>query len=383
MKKYNTIIIGAGAAGLKAAAEITANGKSCLILDMGNAPARKITVSGGGRCNFTNADANVSRYFGKNPKFVKSAFAAVKPEHILQWAQGHGLNWIEKTAGQYFCASGANDIVDALLSDCKAADIKTNIVVSDVQKINDKFIVNNCWESTNLIVATGGVSYPNLGVSDIGYKIAKQFGHKIIPTSPGLVALKTDLFPIDLAGVSMPVEITIGKNKIVDAIMFTHFGIGGPAVYRASLYDLKENDLFINFMPNTDIKEWLETEKRTNGKQSVHTILSKKLPTRFAKSPVFLNKNIADVKKDELLCIVNTLNNFCIKKDTLKSRGFLTAEVTIGGVATDDVSSKSFESGLCGGLYFVGEVLDVTGDLGGFNLHWAFASGIIAGKSVI
>lgn len=384
MKKYDVIIIGAGAAGLSAGRTALNRGKSVLILDMGNEPARKVFVSGGGRCNFTNMAASYDRYFGQNPEFVRSALAQVKPVDILDWMESHNLSWVEKAPGQFFCATGSTDVVNALMNDVNGADIKFNTMVNGVEKNGDEFSVftdNESFTAKSVIVATGGISYPNLGVSDAGHIIAKQFGHKIIPVEAGLVGLKTNLFSPDLAGISMDVEITIGKKKIRDGFIFTHFGIGGPAVYRASMYNLN-NDFYINFAPKLDMYESLRDAKGKYGKKSITAVLSLFLPSNFTKWFVGdMTENIADVRDKDLMQIAQQINHFHIPGGTLKRRGFLSAEVVMGGVSTADVSSKTMESKKCPGLFFAGEVLDIAGDLGGFNLHFAWASGIVAGMN--
>ncbi len=386
MKIYDCIIIGGGASGMSAAAEITKNSKSCAILDMGGAPGRKIRVSGGGRCNFTNMAASVKTYFGKNPKFVQSALTQVKPTDILGWAREHNLSWVEKNQGQYFCADGAEKFLSKMMDDIKGVDIFLETTVMNAEFEKDIFIINtnkSKFYSKTLIIATGGISYPTLTVSDIGYKLAKDFGHKIIPPTPALVGLKTDLFSTDLSGVSLPVEIKIGKNIISDSLLFTHFGIGGPAAYRTSLYSISDYDFNINFLPNINVYDLLTNAKNTNGKKSISGFLSGLLPNAFIRWLISDNsRNIADYKNSEILEIANKINNFVIPKNTLKRRGLNSAEVILGGVSTENISSKTFESKLQPGLYFAGEVIDIAGDLGGFNLHFAFASGKIAGKSV-
>lgn len=384
MKKYDVIIIGAGAAGLSAARAALSINRKVLILDMGDKPARKVLVSGGGRCNFTNMAVSADRYFGKNPDFVRSVLARVKPTDILDWVAGHKIKWIEKTPGQFFCANSSQDIVDALTRDAQYADWVMNTRVEKVEHNHEQFIIQTdeqTYSAPALIVATGGISYPTLDVSDVGYTIAKCFGHKIIPVEPGLVALKTNLFDAQLAGLSVDVIISMGKKQIKDSLLFTHFGIGGPASYRASMYDLRQ-DMIINFLPNTDAFTWLTTTKKTDGKKSLHNVLSQKLPSKFAKWLVGDNtQNIADYKDSNLREIADYLNHYIIPGGSLKRRGLANAEVVMGGISTDEISSKTMESKLVPGLFFAGEVLDITGDLGGFNLHWAFASGLIAGRN--
>jgi len=383
MKKYDVIIIGGGAAGLSAARAALSNGRSVLVFDMGDKPARKVLASGGGRCNFTNMAANYDRYFGKNPEFVRSAIAKVKPSDILDWVKKHNLEYVEKAPGQFFCSTKSWDIVSALLADTKGAEIILNSTVLNVEKQNDEFTVstqNSNYYCKSIIITTGGISYPALDVSDFGYIVAKQFGHKIVPIEPGLVGLKTQIFSPDLSGISLSVEIKIDKKIISDSLLFTHFGIGGPAAYRASMFDLN-NDFHINFLPKINVYDLLTHAKKTDGKKLISTLLSFYLPSKFAKWICSdTNKNIADYKDSEISIIAQDVNDFIIPSGELKRLGLQNAEVVKGGVSTDFISSKTMESKLCPGLFFAGEVLDIAGDLGGFNLHFAFASGLTAGS---
>ena len=375
MKTFDIIIIGAGAAGLFFAARATRANKSTLVIDMGNTPARKVAISGGGKCNFTNLNADHKHYFGNNPDFTRGALARWTPTDTLNWIKSNNIKYHEKTPGQYF-AESAIDIVDMLLNNAKGTTFELNTTVHTVEKIDDKFIIkcdnNKTFATTKLIIATGGISYTNMGTSDIGYKIAKQFGHKIIPLRPGLCAIATKVFDAHLSGISLPVEITIGKEKILDKMLFTHFGIGGPAIYKTSVRNL-ENGFTINLIPDTDVFNWLKTMKQTNGKKQIKTILATKLPERIA--DFFANNNtsnIADWRDTELLDLTNKITKIKIDKFTLHN--FQSAEVTYGGVDTTHISSKTMESMLCNNLYFIGEVLDITGDLGGYNLQWAWSS---------
>lgn len=382
MKKYDLIIIGAGASGLFAARAALARGRTVAVFDMGNAPARKIAVSGGGRCNFTNMAASRDRYFGQNPDFVRSALANFSPTDMLTFMAEHNLSYVEKAPGQYFCASGAADVVNALVRDCVNADMILNTPITNIEKSGDDFIIyakNGIWTAASVVVATGGVSFANLGVSDVGYKIAKKFGHKIVPIEPGLVGLKARAFDAGLAGLSLPVEIMVGRCRVSDSLLFTHFGIGGPAAYRASLFDLSD-DMIINFAPGVDVFEWLKSARAKHGKKSLGSVLGLLLPAKLAKwFAGENNKNIADFRDADLATLATRINKFILPAGTLRRRGFDAAEVTSGGISTDMVSSKTMESKLCPGLYFAGEVLDIAGDLGGFNLHFAFASGNVAG----
>ncbi len=384
MKQYDVIIIGAGAAGLSVAGELVARGKSVLALDMGNTPARKVAVSGGGKCNITNMAAGVTRYFGENPNFVRGALSRVGPTDILQWCDRHKIKLYEKEPGRYFCADGAGVVVNALIHDAMGADIKYNHAVESVVRRDDQFIVvanDTTFCANSLIVATGGTSFGTLGVSDVGYKIAKSFGHKIVPVRPALCAMATSMFGPDFAGISIPVEITVARAKIQDNMLFTHFGIGGPAVYRASVRDISDG-ITINLCPGVDMFATLKNAKQKNGKRNISSILSEYLPVRIAK--YFSNndvRNIADWRDIEIRTIADRVNKTQIQSSDIKLYNMQSAEIVRGGVSTDDISSKTMESKLCPGLFFAGEVLDISGDLGGFNLHWAWASGRIAGRN--
>ena len=384
MKQYDVIIIGAGAAGLSAAAMATRRGRTVAVLDMGKTPARKVMASGGGNCNITNTDANRNRYFGENPDFVRGALSRVKPTDIIEWASEHNINLYQKTPGRYFCADGAEAVVHALMHDAGAAHFLYNTNVTGVTKTDARFYIqtNNAeYIAQSVIVATGGTSFGTLGVSDTGWKIAKSFGHKIIPVRPALCALDVVGATPDLAGISVPVRITIDKHSIEDYLLFTHRGIGGPATYRASVTDMND-DLHINFLPQIDILTVLRDAKRTNGRKSVINILATYMPQRVSKWIAGDNgRNIADIKDTDIINIANRISNTTIPRDKIKYNSIASAEVVRGGVDTRDISSKTMESKLCDGLFFAGEVIDIAGDLGGFNLQWAWASGRVAGEN--
>lgn len=385
MQKYDVIIIGGGAAGLTAARCAVARGRRTLVLDMGVAPARKVAASGGGRCNFTNDAAARNRYFGENPDFVRGALSRVTPADVLGWAREHNIKWTEKTPGQYFCATGAGDIVRALMNDARGGQIMQNTTVSDVTFSHGHFTITTnraTFQSDAVIVATGGVTFPTLLTSDIGYKIAKLFGHRIVPIRPALCAITTGAFPPELAGISMPVDVSVAGEHFSDSLLFTHSGVGGPAIYRATVRN-NDGNIIINLMPGVDAFELLRTARRAMGRKSVPTILSEHMPARVARwiARAATDKNIADLRDGTLRQIADHINKIVIPRGTYKYHGTPSAEVTRGGVSTDAVSSKTMESKLQPGLFFAGEVLDIAGDLGGFNLHWAWASGTVAGQN--
>lgn len=380
MKNFDVVIIGCGAAGLMAAAQLVRRKKSVLIVDMGDSPARKVAISGGGKCNFTNTSADFTHYFGKNPRFVMSALSQWSPQDTLDWARSHKIKFVEREHGRYFCKDDADEVLGALLQDIGKTEIKYNTNVNTLEKSGDEFFVRTDrgeFRTNSVIVATGGVSYPHLGVSNIGHVIAKHFGHKIEPVRPALCAIKTKRLSPQLAGISLPAEIKIGKTKLTGDLLFTHFGIGGPVVYRATLFGMQK--MQINFASNIDVLEFLRNAKHANGKKTAANILAEFLPNKLAHFFCDDTRHIADLRDSELRQIAESINKFEI--DDATAIGFQSAEVTMGGVSTDKVSSKTMESQLCDGLYFAGEVVDVTGDLGGYNLQWAFSSGFVAGTN--
>ena len=380
LSRYDVIIIGAGAAGLSAAGVLARRNKRVVVFDMGAQPGRKVLASGGGRCNITNLAVKYDRYFSENPDFVRGAISRVSPYDIINWADSHDIALVEKNAGQYFCAGGAGVVLDALMHDAHGVDFVYNTAVDCVRKDGDDFVVNGCV-ARSVIVATGGTSFGALGVSDAGHKIARAFGHRIVPVRPALCALAFDGAPTELAGVSLDAIITIGKRSVRDSLLFTHFGIGGPAAYRASLYDLSCG-ISINLVPDVDVFNELRDAKKTQGRKTVAGVLGQWMPARVAKWIVGADaRNIADVRDAELETIARQTSCLQVAGNKIKYHSMASAEVVRGGVDTNQVSSKTMESRICPGLYFVGEVLDVAGDLGGFNLHWAWASGRVAGEN--
>lgn len=380
MKTFDCIIIGAGAAGLFTAIQLVKRKKSVLIIDMGDKPARKIAISGGGNCNFTNTNADYTHYFGQNPRFVCSGLSQWTPNDTLNWVKSHNIDFIEKEPGRYFCKNGATEIVNALIHDIGNTEIKFNTNVIDVEKSNDKFVINTNngeFVAKSVIVANGGVSYPHLNVSNIGHIIAKKFGHKIEPIRPALCAIKTQKFSSELAGISLPVEITVNKKKLSGDLLFTHFGLGGPVIYRATLFNSKQ--IAINFAPNINVFDLLKNAKHKNGKKTVANILDEILPNKLAHFFCGNTQHVADLQDTQLKQIAETINHFEI--NDASAIGFQSAEVTFGGISTDKISSKTMESQIISGLYFVGETIDITGDLGGYNIQWAFSSAYTAGSN--
>lgn len=375
-QNFHSIVIGAGAAGLMCAKHIAKTG-SVLILEKQPQLAAKVKISGGGKCNFTNLGVSANNYLCTNPHFVKSALARFTPQDIIKILQQNHIKYEERQNQQMFAFS-AQEIADMLLKQCleKNVKIQTKCLIESVEKNNDIFKIETnfcCYTCDNLIVATGGVSYPKIGATDFGYKIARQFGHKIINPRPALVGLTTlpnlRNFCSDLAGVSVPVIITIGKKKIARDLLFTHLGISGPAVLIASLYWQSGQTFYIDFLNGQSLDYLL----RQQNKKTISQIISNVLPSNFAKKIVGdLDCKIENLSNKNKQLLNERLTKFAFTPQ--KTMGFDRAEVTAGGVDVSQISSQTMESKLCPHLFFIGEVLDVTGELGGFNLHWAWAS---------
>lgn len=373
---FKSIVIGAGASGLMCAAHIADDG-SVLILEKQSQIAAKVKISGGGRCNFTNLGVASANYLCTNKHFVKSALARFTPQDIVKILQQNHLKFEERQNGQLFAFSAA-DVAGMLWKRCaeKKVKLQTNCEINKVSRVNDIFrIETNCgvFICENLIVASGGVSYPKIGATDLGYKIAGQFGHKIINPHPALVGLVAPAvirsFFSELAGISVSVIITVDKKKICGDLLFTHLGISGPAVLNASLYWQNGQKLYIDFLNGHSFEKLAEQQS----KKSVSQILSTVLSAKFAKRLVVgLDCNIENLSNKNKQILNDRLNNYAFTPQ--KTMGFDRAEVTAGGVDVSQISSQTMESKLCPHLFFIGEVLDVTGELGGFNLHWAWAS---------
>lgn len=373
---FKSIIIGAGASGLMCAEHISDSG-SVLILEKQPQIAAKVKISGGGKCNFTNLGVSDQNYLSANKHFVKSALARFRPQDILKIMQQNRLNYEERQNRQIF-AFNASDVADMLLKRCLAKQVKiqTNCNIKNISKENNVFKIETnfaVFTSDYLIVATGGMSYSKIGATDYGYKIARQFGHKIINPRPALVGLvsKPDLrnFCSDLAGISLPVTVVIDKKKIKRDLLFTHLGVSGPAILNVSLYWQSGQTVYIDFLNGQSFYTLLE--KQT--KKTISQILSQIIPANLAKKLVGdLDCNIENLSNKNKQLLNERLTHFSFIPQ--KTMGFDRAEVTAGGVDVSQISSQTMESKLCPHLFFIGEVLDVTGELGGFNLHWAWAS---------
>lgn len=392
---YDVIIIGAGAAGLMGAIAARERGKSVLILESNPKPGLKILISGGGRCNFTNKQVSQEDFISNNPHFCKSALHQFTQHDFIQWVRDAQIPFYEKTLGQLFCKNTSKEILDLLLGKAlgETSQLKTGVKVTSVQKEGGLFLVaigNEKYQAKNLIIATGGLSLPKLGASDFGYRIAKQFGHTIITLDPaldGFVFSKKDRQQFgDLTGISLNVCLKADKRSFTENILFTHVGISGPAALKGSLFWYKGEAIVIDFLPHIpDFFRWIEEKRKTEPKKIITNVLAQELVTRFAEQVVKVCKlddvQMANLSKKQAEQLEQSLKNFSfIPQSTV---GYEKAEVTRGGVDTKEISSKTMESKLVPGLYFIGEILDVTGLLGGYNFQWAWSSGWVAGENVM
>ncbi|MCD9186151.1 MAG: NAD(P)/FAD-dependent oxidoreductase [Pyrinomonadaceae bacterium] len=386
--KFDAIIIGGGAAGLFCAAEAGKYGRKVLVIEHNAQVGRKILISGGGRCNFTNAGTKAENFISKNPHFCKSALARYTPQDFIELVKKHRIEFYEKKLGQLFCKESSRLIVEMLLAECRTGkvEIRTNCSVKNVEK-NEFFELETNkgkFVSESLVIATGGLSFPKIGATDFGYKIARQFGLKIIETRPALVPLvfeKIDQSYKRLAGVSIDTIVSSGKSSFRENILFTHRGLSGPAILQISNYWQKEKAVSLDILPNENALELLE--KNRESKQNLDNFLSRFLPNRFAEVFTelnFPNKPLYQLNRKEIEKIAENLNHWQVKFN--ETEGFHKAEVTLGGVDTNELSSQTMETKRVKNLYFIGEVADVTGWLGGYNFQWAWASAFAAAQSL-
>ena len=389
---WDVVVIGAGAAGMMCAAVAGQRGRKVLVLESAKAPGEKIRISGGGRCNFTNLHASPTQFLSANPHFCISALSRYRPADFIALVRRHRIGWHEKSLGQLFCDGSAVQIIDMLLAEMKeaGAELRLNAQVQYVEKTADGFTVQlssgDVLACGALVVASGGKSIPKMGATDFGYRLAEQFRLRLTETRPALVPLTFDgellerLAP--LAGVAAPVRVACGKTSFDEALLFTHRGLSGPAILQISSYWREGKEIAIDLLPGINAMEALRTARQENGKQLASTFLASLLPRRLA-------KEIADTDYDgalgglsdaKLKILAAQLNDWRILP--AGTEGYRTAEVTLGGVDTRDLDSKTMQARAVPGLYFIGEVVDVTGWLGGYNFQWAWSSGWCAGQAV-
>ncbi|QIZ78267.1 NAD(P)/FAD-dependent oxidoreductase [Ferrimonas lipolytica] len=391
--KCDVVVIGAGAAGLMAAATAAKRGRSVVVLDHAKQAGKKILISGGGRCNFTNMEVLPSNFLCTNPHFVKSALAQYSNWDFISMVCEHGISYHERDHGQLFCDDSAKDIVKMLLAECDKgqASIRLRTNINDVVNTEFGFRVqtsNGLFECQSLIVASGGLSMPKLGATPYGYQLAQQFGLTVMPTRAGLVPLT--LQPEDkqhfepLSGISLTTTVSANQGpSFTEQLLFTHRGISGPSVLQASNYRGVGEPVTVDLLPSDDVSDKLTQAREKHPKRLLQTVLSEWLPGRLAEALMakqqWPNEQLCQLNKMQLDNIASTLNGWQLKP--AGDEGYRTAEVTLGGVDTDQISSKTMECKTVNGLYFAGEVMDVTGWLGGYNFQWAWASGYVAGSN--
>lgn len=391
VRECDVIVIGAGAAGLFCAAEAGRRGRRVLVLEHADRVGKKIGISGGGRCNFTNIYSSAENFLSANPHFCKSALARYTPADFISLVVKHGIPYHEKKLGQLFCDGSSQQIIDMLLRECSDAgvEIRCGCHVTKLQR-PDSFSVettHGSFASASVVIATGGLSVAPLGATDFGYRIARQFGLRIEEPRPGLVALtlpseiQKRLAP--LSGVSLDVLVSCGGQEFRENMLITHRGLSGPAILQISSYWKPGEPISINLLPDHDVLDILTGDDSESSEIELATLLSRYLPRRFARAwrQIFApSKPLHRYDRHELRDIAQKIHDMQITPSG--TEGFKKAEVTTGGVATTELSSRTMEAKRVPGLYFIGEVVDVTGQLGGHNFQWAWASGYAAGGFV-
>jgi predicted Rossmann fold flavoprotein len=392
MESFDVVVVGAGAAGMMCAIEAGRRGRRVLVIDHAKAAGEKIRISGGGRCNFTNTRTGPNAFLSENPRFCISALRRFTPADIVARVEAHGVAWHEKTLGQLFCDGSAMQVVNLLLDEMRAAgvELRLSTEVEAVARDGDGFTLTTrggALACRSLVIATGGKSIPKMGATGFGYELAAQFGVRVTPTRPALVPLtfETGLLSrlAPLAGVALDVRVRCGKTAFDEAMLFTHRGLSGPAILQISSYWREGEAIEIDMAPGVDVFDLLRRARSDSPKQAVATVLGRILPARLAQRIVETEGaggNIADASDKTLRRVASSVNAWCVKP--VGSEGYRTAEVTLGGVDTAALDQRTMEARAVPGLFFVGEVVDVTGWLGGYNFQWAWASGWCAGQAV-
>ena len=391
-RNFEVIVIGAGAAGLMCAIEAGKRNKKVLIIEHSSKIAEKIRISGGGRCNFTNLYSNSENFLSNNKHFCKSAFSKYTQNDFIDLVKKHKIKFHEKKFGQLFCDHSAKDIIEMLIAECEIQKVEISLnteIKSMIQRENLYILetVKNKFECSSVVVATGGLSIPKIGASDFGYKIANQFNLKVTNLYPALVPLtfKDDIleFCKSLAGVSIEASVKINKTIFNEGLIFTHRGISGPSILQISSYWKPDRNIEINLLPLNSMDKTLKERRVKTPKQNISNVLSDFLPNKLAMAITSLlntNQKIGEASNSTL----NKISNFINKLNVLPTgtEGYKTAEVTLGGIDTNEINSATMECKKYSGLYFIGEVVDVTGHLGGHNFQWAWSSGYVAGQNV-
>ena len=391
MNNYDVVIIGAGAAGMMCAIAAGQRGRKVLLLDHTDQIGKKVLISGGGRCNFTNLLIEPENYLSNNPHFCKSALSRFSQYDFIDFVEKHGVSYYEKISGQLFCNGKSAEIVNILLKECHTVgiSIQTKCAIEKIKKENDFIISTKLGDyfAESLVIATGGLSMPKIGATGFGFTVAKQFEIKVIACQPGLVPLsfRDELLKglIDLSGISVDASVSCNGQIFRGFILFTHKGLRGPAILQISNYWQSGDEIIINLLPDIDlektIKNWQKERPKSELKKQIGYLLTQRLARIFLRSSYY-DKPVKQYDEKEIIVIASIFHQWRISPSG--TEGYRKAEVTKGGIDTNELSSKTFETRKVKGLYFVGEVIDVTGWLGGFNLQWAWSSGYCAGQYV-
>ena len=388
-EKFDVIIIGAGAAGLMCAIKAGERNRKVCLIDHCKNIGEKIRISGGGKCNFTNLNIKTENFISQNPNFCISALKQFTQYDFINLVKKNGIKFHEKKMGQLFCDNSSRDIINMLMDECKKNNVSIikSISIKSIVKNRKKFKCESekyVFISDALVISTGGLSIPKIGASSFGYDIAKKFDLKIIQTKPALVpfTFEGEILEMckELSGVSLNTIVNIGKIFFSDGLLFTHRGISGPAILQISSYWNPNEKININLLSNIDMSNFIKLKKKSNPKGQLQFIMSNIFPKRLVTQMISNNKRLAEISNKDFLNIETKLKNWLVHPSG--TLGYDKAEVTQGGVDTNEISSKTMESKKIKGLYFIGEVLDVTGHLGGYNFQWAWSSGYVAGKSV-
>ena len=387
---FDVIIIGSGAAGMMCAIESGKRGKTVLLIDHSKKIGEKIRISGGGRCNFTNLNTQSSKFISKNNKFMVSALSQYTQYDFIKLVESHKIKFHEKKLGQLFCDESSQQIIDMLLVECKKSGVTLikEKIVSNIIKNENFYSIDSgdtSYTSSSLVVSTGGLSVPKIGATKFGYDIAKKFGLEIIDPSAALVPLtfSDNILKMckELTGISQDAIVSYGKTFFKEGMLFTHRGLSGPSILQISSYWKLTNEIDINLCPSLNVYQFLEGKKKSHSKQDLISIISDIIPKRLAvaiSNNLNIKGKISDIPNKVLLNLASFLNSWKLKPTG--TEGYRTAEVTLGGVDTNELSSKTMMSNKHSGLFFIGEVVDVTGHLGGYNFQWAWSSGYVAGQ---
>jgi hypothetical protein len=390
MTDYDVIVIGAGAAGMMCAIEAGKRGRKVLVIESNRMPGEKIRISGGGRCNFTNINAGQGKYLSANTKFALSALSRYTPKDFIALIEQYGIAWHDKGAGQLFCDDSATQIVDLLIGELRRAGavLQLGVEIEAVRHVGDRFELDaggGTFTAQSLVVASGGKSIPKMGATAFGYRLAEQFGVAVTETRPALVPLTFEPGFLatygELSGVSLPVAVSCGKARFEEDLLFTHRGLSGPAILQISSFWREGQEIVIDLLPGRDVLADLKTTRAAPGKREAVGVLSEWMPHRLAQViAADFPGRVGEMKDAVLVGLADRLKAWRIKPTG--TEGYRTAEVTLGGVDTRALDAKTLQVRTIPGLYFIGEVVDVTGWLGGYNFQWAWASGWAAGQAV-